>query len=294
MRFSTLFLALSALLIGNGYEVEAAPRGCRHHSVHTITRWYNAPTTSATAIAAVNVNVSDSTSTTANSSVIAEPTSASQVSDSASTSISNAFESSAAASEASSSTVSGEREDQVTSSAVATPTAASSVISAAASAIPSTSESAAAPSATGASSSVAQTMVQLHNDFRAQYGAGAVTWSDELASYAASHTTACDMEHTKGPYGENLAAGVGGGYSVTDAFNAWAAEAPEYDPSNPQYSHFTQVVWKATTEIGCAAVSCPSGSIFDMTGDSLYVMCEYNPRGNMIGAFAENVGSKTA
>jgi hypothetical protein len=30
----------------------------------------------------------------------------------------------------------------------------------------------------------------------------------------------------------------------------------EYDAGNPQPSHFTQVVWKATTQIGCAVQTC--------------------------------------
>ena len=60
---------------------------------------------------------------------------------------------------------------------------------------------------------------------------------------------------------ENLAAGTGG-YTVTEGINAWTDEAGDYDPNNPTYSHFTQVVWKSTTELGCAMVDCPAGSIF--------------------------------
>lgn len=38
---------------------------------------------------------------------------------------------------------------------------------------------------------------------------------------------------------------------------AWASIA-QYDPANPTYSHFTQVVWKGTTEVGCAIAYCDS------------------------------------
>ena len=54
---------------------------------------------------------------------------------------------------------------------------------------------------------------------------------------------------------ENLAAG-GGDFTVTDAINLWTAEVKDYDPQHPTYSHFTQVVWKATTEVGCAVATC--------------------------------------
>ena len=37
--------------------------------------------------------------------------------------------------------------------------------------------------------------------------------------------------------------------------------AAQYDPSNPVASHFTQMVWKSTTQLGCAVQSC--NGIFD-------------------------------
>lgn len=61
---------------------------------------------------------------------------------------------------------------------------------------------------------------------------------------------------------ENLAAGTGD-FSVTDGIKLWTDEAKDYNPSAPQYSHFTQVVWKATKQVGCFMATCPPGSIFD-------------------------------
>ena len=48
--------------------------------------------------------------------------------------------------------------------------------------------------------------------------------------------------------------------------------------------HFTQLIWKATSEIGCYNRQC---------GGSQYLMCEYKTPGNVVGDngryFNENV-----
>ncbi|WVQ66366.1 uncharacterized protein L199_004546 [Kwoniella botswanensis] len=132
--------------------------------------------------------------------------------------------------------------------------------------------------------------VDCHNQWRNQYGAGNVSWGDELASYANTHASVCaSMAHTNGPYGENLATGTDGFMDIISSIGMWMDEASDYDASNPTYSHFTQVVWKETTTIGCAAINC--GANTGMAGQ-LYIMCEYHPRGNVIGAFAQNVGKR--
>ncbi|CAN1284637.1 Pathogenesis-related protein PRB1-3 [Linum perenne] len=73
-----------------------------------------------------------------------------------------------------------------------------------------------------------------------------------VASYAQSYAIQrsageCELVHSGGPYGENLACG-----------------------------HYTQVVWRRTTTIGCAKAACSSGY-------GTFVVCSYSPRGNIIG-----------
>ncbi|KAF9015338.1 CAP domain-containing protein [Cyathus striatus] len=150
-----------------------------------------------------------------------------------------------------------------------------------------TSSSASASTGSTTSSSDIDAYLAGHNTVRANHGASALTWSDELASKAQQWANGCVFEHSGGSlgdFGEDLAAG-GGDFSITSAVKLWTDEASEYDPSNPVPSHFTQVVWKATTQVGCAVQSCDG--ILD--GTAKYYVCEYFPAGNVIGEFAENV-----
>ncbi|KAG8985131.1 hypothetical protein FRB94_005050 [Tulasnella sp. JGI-2019a] len=134
--------------------------------------------------------------------------------------------------------------------------------------------------------------LSLHNTIRAQHGAAALTWDATLANAAGTWTSKCVFQHSGGslgPYGENLAAGTGG-YAVSDAMTGWTSEQSSYDPSNPQPSHYTQVVWKGTTSVGCALYTCAAGTIFPaLYGTTNYYACEYYPAGNVIGQFPQNV-----
>ncbi|KAH8498627.1 hypothetical protein H0E87_017527 [Populus deltoides] len=89
----------------------------------------------------------------------------------------------------------------------------------------------------------------------------------------------CNLVHSNGPYGENLAKGSGS-FTGTAAVNLWVAEKPCYDyASNScvggQCLHYTQVVWRNSVRVGCARVKCTNGWWF--------VSCNYDPPGNYIG-----------
>jgi len=140
-----------------------------------------------------------------------------------------------------------------------------------------------------ASNSDVQTYLQTHNSIRSQYGAVPVTLSNAAAEKAQEWADKCTNQHsggTLGPLGENLAAGTGS-YSIAEAVKDWTDEVSEYNSNNPQPSHFTQVVWKATTQIGCAVQTCDG--IFAGFGAAQYYVCEYSVQGNVIGNFGANV-----
>ncbi|KAL2708600.1 Protein PRY1 [Kluyveromyces marxianus] len=157
----------------------------------------------------------------------------------------------------------------------------------------SSSSSSAAPAATSSASSsdsnlssFASEMVNAHNSKRSLHkNTPPVSWSDDLASYAQNYADNYDcsgtLTHSGGPYGENLALG----YGNTGSVEAWYDEIKDYDYSNPGFSmstgHFTQVVWKASTSIGCGVKQCDSWGA--------YIICSYDPAGNVEGGYQDNV-----
>jgi len=136
-----------------------------------------------------------------------------------------------------------------------------------------------------ADSSFAQPLLNIHNQKRAQHGAGALAWSNDLYEYAQAYANKYDcsgnLVHSGGPYGENLAVGYKDGVS---AFDAWYEEGDNYDYSNANVlDHFTQVIWKGTTEVGCAYKDCSAENW------GKYVICSYNPPGNYVGEGKANL-----
>ena len=60
-----------------------------------------------------------------------------------------------------------------------------------------------------------------------------------------------------GPYGENLAQGYS---DISRSIDAWGNERRDYDFSRGDFSestgHFTQLVWKASSTVGCGRKFC--------------------------------------
>jgi hypothetical protein len=140
--------------------------------------------------------------------------------------------------------------------------------------------------ALAATASEIQEWLDAHNDRRALHGVPAVTWSDTVATSAQTWADACPSSHSGSQYGENLAFAT---YllSPTEVVELWYSEEPLYDYDNPgwdpAYGHFTQVVWKNTLQIGCGyRTGCSTG------WPNVWV-CQYNPPGNYLGQFANNV-----
>ena len=135
----------------------------------------------------------------------------------------------------------------------------------------------------------AQQFIDAHNQHRAKHCAAPLTWSIKLAVVAEGWAKSlkdagCKFEHSKNPYGENLAAGTTGTLPPDAVVDMWYDEVAKYPFPNGGFSmatgHFTQVVWRNTTEVGCGVAQCNGMDIW---------VCNYNPYGNVTGEFKTQV-----
>jgi len=136
--------------------------------------------------------------------------------------------------------------------------------------------------------STPQSAIDRHNEIRAEVFSGStVVWNEtvattaqEYANYLASNGK---FEHDYGSgYGENLFYSSYNSNYV-DAINSWYGEKSSYNYSdnscNGMCGHYTQMIWKDTTEIGCAKATYTTGNYKGGT----IIVCRYNPQGNYVG-----------
>lgn len=87
--------------------------------------------------------------------------------------------------------------------------------------------------------------------------------------------------------GENLAAaGSSGSYpAVATLVNLWSNEKVDYTYSSNTCAsgkvcgHYTQMVWKNTTAVGCGYAKCTDGSAMKRS----FISCNYTSAGNVVG-----------
>ncbi|KAG0141617.1 hypothetical protein CROQUDRAFT_663572 [Cronartium quercuum f. sp. fusiforme G11] len=135
--------------------------------------------------------------------------------------------------------------------------------------------------------------VDRHNAERALYGSSNLTWNPNLVTVAHQRALTCVFQHSPhNKYGENIAAGQG---SIAEVLNDWANgnhEKGDFNPINGAglNTHWTQMVWGASTEVGCCFHTCDQMSGISLGGGPIkFWVCEYHPAGNVIGQATEQV-----
>jgi uncharacterized protein YkwD len=138
----------------------------------------------------------------------------------------------------------------------------------------------------------AQQALDYHNKVRKEVGTPPLAWSTELAEYAQAWAdnlarNNCKFEHRpssgewKQIHGENIFWGSGTSYSALDASESWYSEIKDYkhgpisDANWPVAGHYTQMVWKNTTQVGIGTATCRGGEIL--------IVANYDPSGNYWG-----------
>ncbi|KAL2395834.1 pathogenesis-related protein [Exophiala dermatitidis] len=188
------------------------------------------------------------------------------------------------------------------SAVVSTPSASASATASSIS-TPSSSTSSALSVSTSVSSDYQQGILDSHNIHRQNASVANLVWSDNMASIAAQIAASCVYAHDTstggGGYGQNIGAGAPPSdipAMITNEMyngeiNYYPAYGVEPDMSNfEKWGHYSQIVWKSTTSVGCATQYCPNGLANVGSGVSPYfTVCNYSPAGNFGGQYAANV-----
>jgi uncharacterized protein YkwD len=138
------------------------------------------------------------------------------------------------------------------------------------------------------------------NTARAAVGESPLTWNAIAAAVAQGWANECSFAHNPnassqydsmggtGGLGENVAAGAPT-ESISGADTSWINEEANYDhatntcASGDECGHYTQIVWKSTTTVGCAQTSCTTNSPFGGSGPWVMSVCDFSPPGNYVG-----------
>jgi uncharacterized protein YkwD len=133
------------------------------------------------------------------------------------------------------------------------------------------------------------TILKIHNNERAAVSVTPLVWSNTLATNAkswAEHLANINtLQHSTGKgYGENLSfrsdSRGPSAISTASLVQGWVNEKNGYSvhpfqwPGDKAQGHYTQMVWKTTTKIGCGTAT---------SGNSVYLACQYTPQGNIQG-----------
>ncbi|XP_044464792.1 pathogenesis-related protein PR-1-like [Mangifera indica] len=134
--------------------------------------------------------------------------------------------------------------------------------------------------------SVVNEYLAPQNAARAAVRMRPLQWDSKVEDYAKWYANQrkddCALQHSNGPYGENIFWGSGDDWKPAQAVALWLSEKSSYDYSSnscdggSDCGHYTQIIWGRTRRIGCARVVCEDDK-------GVFITCNYDPPGNFIG-----------
>jgi pathogenesis-related protein 1 len=146
-------------------------------------------------------------------------------------------------------------------------------------------------------------LLDIHNRAREEVGVKNIFYSASLEKraqeYADKLALSGKFEHDptnktndlKTSVGENLYASTDPNVTFKEAALAWEGEKSYYHygkidedgtcDKNKKCGHYTQMIWKYTTKVGCAKARYIKGSY---SGGAV-IVCKYQPVGNIVGNY---------
>jgi hypothetical protein len=139
---------------------------------------------------------------------------------------------------------------------------------------------------------LSQILLARHNVERRAAGVPPLAWDPRLAASASAYARSISLtgvlvhspRAARPGVGENLWVGTAGAYAPDAGVASWAAERSDYsDGLFPavsrtgnwlDVSHYTQMIWRTTTHVGCGLVR---------SGRWDALVCHYSPKGNRDG-----------
>lgn len=137
--------------------------------------------------------------------------------------------------------------------------------------------------------------LKAHNEFRSKHGVKMLKLNSKLCKFAGEWATnlasrANPIHRSNSPYGENIfCTWSNSPYRMVvhgrEPVEHWYGEVESHvfnkEPTTLRTGHFTQVIWRDSKELGVGQAQSKSGQVV--------IVCNYDPPGNFIGSFSENV-----
>jgi len=144
------------------------------------------------------------------------------------------------------------------------------------------------------SSTFEEDVLKKHNEYRKKHGCLPLKIDKKLCSYAQEWANKLakenKFEHRRDvPYGENLyctwSSNPKRGCPGSNVVESWYSEIEQHEfgvePRSMGTGHFTQVIWKNSKNLGIAKAQSSTGKVI--------VVANYEPAGNFVGQYVENV-----